>query len=68
MTEEAEEMEEVPREDQECWCPRVNLTVWLVSGVCFSRKRGSHCTGCAFHLHHIEVRIFWLLLEMLQRP
>jgi hypothetical protein len=63
----AEEEQLEPREDRECFCPRVQEEVLVLSNCCFFRERAWSCFGCVFNRDFVRVKLTILLKELLER-
>jgi hypothetical protein len=57
------------REDRDCWCPRQDEDVLILSSVCcFPGKTKKVCCGCTFDGNWPLVKIMILLSDMPKGP
>ena len=67
---ERDSYEEVGRQDcLDCYCPRKNEKVVLISSRCFYHGRDRDCHGCIFDVDLIYVKLILIMSEILEaRP
>jgi hypothetical protein len=54
------------REDFDCYCPRVDQQVLIISGTCYCPKRNKIlCNACIYDLNVAVVKLLLLLVENL---
>ncbi len=56
------------RADSDCFCPRVNEHVVILSGVCLFKGVRIQCSGCIFDTRYVYVKLVFLLCDILTCP
>jgi hypothetical protein len=58
------------RPDIDCYCPRLDKQILILSDVCFSFSgRGKHrlCAGCVYDREHINAKLLLVLSDILNK-
>jgi len=55
------------RPDIDCFCPRLNKQILILSNVCFSGGKRRLCAGCVYDREHINAKLLMVLSDILNK-
>lgn len=55
------------RPDIDCYCPRLDKQILILSDVCFSGGKRRLCSGCVYDRDHINAKLLLVLSDILTK-